>query len=73
MNPWKAVKLWWRRMNRLDLIQNDPDSLVIYIGFDRGPVRRFRENFPFWWEKHWQWAIGTALAVAGLIVGILAI
>ncbi|MBB6254096.1 hypothetical protein [Nitrospirillum iridis] len=63
----KALKAWWRRMYGVSYIENDPDSPVIFVGVEQaGPLRRARRLVASFWVKHWQWVIGTGIALIGL-------
>lgn len=48
---------------------NDPGSGIFFVGgwYDRSPsARAVRVIFEFW-RQHWQWCIGTLIALAGLV------
>jgi hypothetical protein len=53
--------------------ENEPGSHVVIIGWDekRHWTAEVAHTLVKFWFAHWQWTIGTALAVVGLLIAAL--
>ena len=52
--------------------ENNPNSLVFFVGGyqKRHWASRAAHVVVDFWMKHWQWSIGTSLAVCGLLIAV---
>ena len=52
---------------------NDPDSSLVIISpghYEQPAFAKFLRTVGRFWLAHWQWIIGTAIAVTGLIFAL---
>ena len=52
---------------------NDPNSSIIFISpghYDRPLLARFIDIAYRFWLAHWQWVIGTGIAIVALVLHV---
>lgn len=52
---------------------NDPDSQIVFISsgyYEQPPLAKALRAMVTFLLNHWQWIVGTALAVVGIVVSI---
>jgi hypothetical protein len=66
------LKTWYRGVY-VPPPENKPGSGVVFIGlgfYVQPPLARLIKRAIEFWLKHWQWIIGTVLAVIGILVSM---
>jgi hypothetical protein len=57
---WERLKAWYEGVPHED----DPGSRLVFIGrFERSRSARAARVVVEFWKRHWQWCIGTAIAI----------
>ena len=54
--------------------RNDPDSTLVVISpghYEQPLMAKFLRTAGRFWLAHWQWIIGTILAIIGIIVTLM--
>jgi hypothetical protein len=66
----KAVAEWYQGKSHAH--HNDPNSQVVIFGwwYERHWTSRTAHVLAEFWLAHWQWVIGTSIAVVGLAVAL---
>lgn len=67
----EKLQVWWN--GRFIPYENNPSSGVFFIGgdYEWHWTARAARAVAFFLQREWKWMIGTALAVAGLLVAYL--
>jgi hypothetical protein len=71
MNVRGKIRVWYE--GTFVPYENDPDDLVVFIGgaYRRHWTAKIARAITQFWLDHWQWAIGTVLAICGMAIALL--
>jgi hypothetical protein len=68
----EKIKTWYRG-RYVPPPPNDPGSPIVFISpghYEQPMVAKILGVVATFWLKHWQWIIGTVLAVAAIVVAL---
>jgi len=70
------IKHWYQREVKMITFEDDPDGMVfiaplVYTKYHW--TAKIARGFVGFYLRHWQWLLGTAIAIAGLYVAILSL
>jgi hypothetical protein len=68
MKKIKEIRQRIRRWYDGKPIENDPNSMLVFIGMDRPPLAVKFDETVKWAKTHWQFLVGTAIAIIGLFL-----
>jgi hypothetical protein len=63
----------WYRGEYVPPPEDDPDSSIVIVSlgyYEQPPLAKFLAMIGRFWLSHWQWIIGTVLAVVAIIVAM---
>ena len=68
----RKIKAWYQG-RYVPPPPSDPNSELVFVTlghYERPLVARILSSIGRFWLAHWQWIIGTALAIIGIIVAL---
>ena len=74
MRIWKRFQDWYRG-TYVPPPKHDPDSPLVRISpgrYEQPPTAKLLRVLGRFWSAHWQWIIGTALAIIAILVTLKA-
>lgn len=72
MGAWRKIKEWYQG-EYIPPPPNDPDSPVVFISpghYEQPLLAKVLRILGHFWLAHWQWIIGTALAIIAIVVAL---